>query len=80
MSPLSGRNELCTECRKVRHFLIELYRQEVGVVFLGRGFRLRPQRIELCQHIVRDRETYSSWTVVLTLERAFNLDTCIICS
>ena len=45
-----------TQCRKmqIRHFLLELCRQEVGIVFVGRGFLPRPLRIKLWQHMVRD--------------------------
>ena len=45
-----------TKCRRmqIRRFLTELYRQEVGVVFVGRGFRPILQHIKLRQHLVRE--------------------------
>ena len=53
---LGGDIDRRTECRRmqIRHLLIELCRQEVGIVFVGRGFLPRPLRIKLCQHKVRD--------------------------
>ena len=52
---LGGDIDRRTECRRmqIRHFLIELYRQ-VGVVFVGRGFRPILQHIKLRQHLVRE--------------------------
>ena len=45
-----------TEFRKLqcRHWLIELFRQEVNIVLAGRGFIPTPQQIKLRQHLVRD--------------------------
>ena len=53
---LGGDIDRRTECRRmqIRHFLIELYRDEVGVVFVGRGFRPILQHIKLRQHLVRE--------------------------
>ena len=37
-----------------RHFLIELFRQEVQISLAGLGFLPTPEQIMLCQHLVRE--------------------------
>ena len=39
---------------QLRHFLIELFRQEVQISLAGLGFLPTPEQIVLCWHLVRE--------------------------
>ena len=53
---LSKHSERRTVNREVqpRHFLIELFRQEVQISLAGLGFLPTPEQIMLRQHLVRE--------------------------
>ena len=56
-------------------FLVELIRQEIDFVLVGRGFIPKPERTKLCQHLLAEGSRHLECQMASV---AFKLDLCII--